>query len=174
MSRLFCLILLLVLSLMIQYESGQVSFYSEPDGLVWQADVIVLFIGFRYIKHFSLSWDFCWSVSGLGVSHTKTVVDLHAVEELSWWWLLTGVSKYVVRALVISMSLVLCRICETAAIAISVRLLLWWCLVWMLYCWAGHKRSESCQIWSMVHCWKWFSLIHCPLKAFSLCDNGTF
>ena len=31
--------------------------------------------------------------------------------------LLTGVSKYVVRALVISMSLVLFRICETAAIA---------------------------------------------------------
>lgn len=29
--------------------------------------------------------------------------------------LLTGVSKYVVRALVISMSLVLFRICETAA-----------------------------------------------------------
>ena len=54
-SRLFCLILLLVLSLMIQYESGQVSFYSEPNGLVWQADVIVLFIGFRCIKHFSLS-----------------------------------------------------------------------------------------------------------------------
>lgn len=88
------------------------------------------FGGFKCAERFSLRQVFCWSVSGTGI-----MVMLRRVLIRRLWnssasdgnVSLTGVSRYVVMALVMSMSLVLFfRICSTVATALYARPLLWW------------------------------------------------